>query len=161
MSGTPRYRGRVTIEYRRSEAASMDPVVLYRLLQLRVEVFVVEQRAAYPDLDGRDVEPGAELLWAEEDGRVLATLRVLREPDALRIGRVATAAAARSRGVASQLMRQGVERCRQLDAALPVLLGAQEHLAPWYGRFGFAVSGPGYAEDDIPHVPMRLAAAAG
>lgn len=40
----------------------MDPVVLYRLLELRVAVFVVEQQAAYPDLDGRDVEAGAELL---------------------------------------------------------------------------------------------------
>ncbi len=145
----------MTIEYRTSPAASMDPVTLYRLLQVRVEVFVVEQAAAYPDLDGRDVEPGAELLWAEEDGRVLATLRVLHEPDAMRIGRVATAAGARSRGVASELMRRGVERCGRLDPAKPILLGAQEHLAPWYGRFGFVVSGPGYAEDGIPHVPMR------
>lgn len=144
------------IEYRRSAAAAMDPVLLYRLLELRNAVFVVEQRAAYDDLDGRDVEPGAELLWAEEDGAVLSTLRVLREADALRIGRVATAASARSRGVASALMRLGVQRCRELDARLPVLLGAQEHLAPWYGRFGFVLDGPGYAEDGIPHVPMRL-----
>jgi ElaA protein len=146
----------VTITLHRSAAAGLDPVVLYRLLELRVAVFVVEQRAAYPDLDGRDVEPGAELLWAEEDGAVLGTARVLRESDALRIGRVATAAAARSRGIASAVMRAAVDRCTELAPDLPVLLDAQEHLAGWYARFGFAVDGERYLEDDIPHVPMRL-----
>ncbi|RIX30672.1 GNAT family N-acetyltransferase [Amnibacterium setariae] len=146
----------MTITLHRSAAADLDPVVLYRLLELRVAVFVVEQRAAYLDLDGRDVEPGAELLHAEEDGVVLGTARVLREPGALRIGRVATAPAARSRGVASALMRAAVDRCTELAPDLPVLLDAQEHLAAWYARFGFAVAGERYLEDDIPHVPMRL-----
>ena len=145
----------MTIGYRRGPVAGLDPVLLYRLLELRVAVFVVEQRAAYPELDGRDVEPGAELLWAEEDGVVLATARVLRDPDAMRIGRVATAEPARGRGVASVLMDQAVERCSAVAADLPILLDAQEHLAAWYGRFGFEVDGPRFLEDDIPHVPMR------
>jgi ElaA protein len=149
----------VTIRYARAAAADLDPVTLYRILELRVAVFVVEQRAAYPDLDGRDVEPDAELLWAEEDGVVLATARILHDPDALRIGRVATAPAARSRGVASALMRLAVARCSELAPALPIVLDAQEHLAHWYARFGFAVSGAGFVEDDIPHVPMTRPAA--
>jgi ElaA protein len=137
----------------------MDAVTLYRLLELRVAVFVVEQAAAYPDLDGRDVEDGAELLWAEEDGAVLGTARVLRDPGTMRIGRVATAPAARSRGVASALMRLAVERCAEREPGLPIVLDAQEHLAGWYARFGFAISGAGFVEDDIPHVPMTRPAA--
>lgn len=148
------YRRRV-LTYHRATVAETDPLALYAILRLRVEVFVVEQRAAYPDLDGRDVEDGAELLWADDDGAVVATLRVLRDPDgAQRVGRVATAASARSRGVASELMRRGVERCAERDPAAPVRLDAQEHLAAWYGRFGFVVDGPGFDEDGIPHVPM-------
>lgn len=143
------------ITYHRSAPADLDPIRFYRLLELRVAVFVVEQEAAYPDLDGRDVEPGAEHLWAEEDGVVLATARVLRDPDGTRIGRVATARVGRSRGVASELMRQGVERCLELAPELPIRLDAQEHLADWYARFGFAISGPRFLEDDIPHVPME------
>ena len=143
------------VDLHRASLADVDPTVLYRLLTLRIAVFVVEQRAAYPDLDGRDAEPGTELLWAEEAGDVVATLRLLREPDALRIGRVATAVRARGRGIAADLMRLALERCAELDPAAPVLLDAQEHLAPWYGRFGFTVSGPQFVEDDIPHVPMR------
>jgi ElaA protein len=145
----------VAITQSRSSAADLDPVLLYRLLELRVAVFVVEQRAAYADLDGRDVEPGAELLWSEEDGAVLATARLLRDPEAMRIGRVATAPAARGRGVASALLRFAVERCGEIAEELPMVLDAQEHLAAWYARFGFAVAGERFLEDDIPHVPMR------
>ena len=144
----------MAITQHRSTVAAMDPVLLYRLLELRVAVFVVEQHAAYPDLDGRDVEAGAELLRAEEEGAVLSTVRVLRERTAMRIGRVATAPAARSRGVASALMQAAVDRCVELAPGLPVVLDAQEHLTDWYGRFGFTVSGARFFEDDIPHVRM-------
>lgn len=128
---------------------------LYRILWLRVEVFVVEQQAAYGELDGRDIEPGAHLLWAEENGAVLATLRVLDEKNAWRIGRVATAEAARGRGIAAELMQRAIALCEEADAARPLVLDAQEHLAGWYARFGFAISGDAFVEDDIPHVPMR------
>lgn len=145
------------LEYHHRILADCDPETLYRILWLRVRVFVVEQNAAYEDLDGRDLEPGAELMWAEEDGEVLSTVRILREPGGLRIGRVATAPAARSRGVASELMRRAVERCTELDPAAPILLGAQSHLVRWYSRFGFEVSGEEYSEDGIPHLPMMRA----
>lgn len=151
-----RYGRRVPLTYHRASAAQIDPLTLYGILRLRVEVFVVEQDAAYPDLDGRDVEPGAELLWAADGTDVVSTLRVLHDPEGvLRVGRVATAARARSLGVASQLMRHAVARCTELDPGAPVVLGAQAHLAGWYARFGFVVDGPGYDEDGIPHVPMR------
>lgn len=147
------------VQIHHAPVAACDPTLLYRLLWLRVQVFVVEQGAAYDELDGRDIEPGAELMWAAEDGLPLATLRILRESGpgggaVMRIGRVATAAAARGRGTASDLMRAAVDRCEELSPGAPILLGAQAHLADWYARFGFAVSGEPYAEDDIPHLPM-------
>ena len=62
---------------------------------MRQDVFVVEQQCLYADVDGRDLEPDTVQVWAvDEDGSVVATLRVLREPDGTaRIGRVATAVA--------------------------------------------------------------------
>lgn len=132
---------------------------LYRLLWLRVSVFVVEQAAAYPELDGRDLEPDTELFWIEGDGQVLATLRLLRDASGnARIGRVATAADARGRGLSAQLMRAAVERAGERWPGAAIDLDAQKHLADWYGRFGFAISGPEFSEDDIPHVPMRRVA---
>lgn len=132
---------------------------LYRLLWLRVSVFVVEQAAAYPELDGRDLEPDTELFWIEDDGRMLATLRLLRDASGnARIGRVATAADARGRGLSAQLMRAAVDRAGERWPGAAIDLDAQKHLADWYGRFGFAISGPEFSEDDIPHVPMRRSA---
>ena len=129
------------------------PRTLYALLRLRVDVFVVEQECAYPELDGRDAEPGALHLWAETaDGEVAATLRLLRDPDAVaRIGRVATGAGFRGAGLAGRLIRRALE----LSPGQESVLDAQAHLAGWYARFGFVVDGPQFHEDGIPHVPMR------
>jgi ElaA protein len=148
-----------TYTVRRSTVSEMDPTVLYRLLQMRMDVFVVEQAAAYADIDGRDAEPGAELVWAEEDGEILATLRILQERDASRIGRVATARAARGRGIAADLMRRAVERCLEARPTAPILIDAQSHLVDWYARFGFVVEGEPFVEDAIPHRRMRRPAA--
>ena len=127
--------------------------VLYRILQLRVDVFVVEQTCPYPELDGRDLEPEARQLWVEEDSRILATLRLLRDDESTaRIGRVATAATARSRGLARELMERAIAEAGNAD----IVLDAQAQLEGWYARFGFRRSGDTFIEDDIPHVPMRL-----
>lgn len=143
------------VTFHRAVAARLDPQTLYRLLWLRVRVFVVEQKAAYPELDGRDIEAGAELLWASEGEDVLATLRILREPEAMRIGRVATDPAARGRGLAAALMQQAIARCDECAPDRPIVLDAQATLRDWYARFGFTVSGPPFSEDGIPHLPMR------
>ncbi|GAA4765219.1 GNAT family N-acetyltransferase [Microbacterium gilvum] len=143
------------VEYVFAPVADIPPRVLYRILWLRVSVFVVEQSAAYPEIDGRDIEEGALLGWAEETGDVLGTLRVLREDGAMRIGRVATSAAARGRGIGADLMTRAVAVCVAEQPSAPILLDAQAHLADWYARFGFAVCGEPFEEDGIPHVPMR------
>lgn len=141
-----------------AHTADLDAVTLYELLKLRVDVFVVEQECAYPELDGRDIEPGALQLWLARGATVVACLRLLTEPDGdpaggsvRRIGRVAVAGPERGRGHAGRL----------LDAALALagdqvcVLDAQAHLAELYARHGFVVAGPEYVEDGIPHVPMR------
>ncbi|MBA2729953.1 MAG: GNAT family N-acetyltransferase [Euzebyaceae bacterium] len=136
---------------RRARFAELDAATLYALLRLRVDTFVVEQACAYPELDGRDVEPGACHWWADEQGAVLACLRQLAEPDgAARIGRVATAPPARGRGLSTLLLQAVVD-----EATGPLVLDAQAHLVPWYQRFGFVISGQGFVEDGIPHMPMR------
>jgi ElaA protein len=131
--------------------ADLTGLEVYGLCRLRVDVFVVEQECPYPELDGRDLEPETVHLWFEADGAPIATLRVLREETGWAIGRVATAAVWRGRGLAARLLEEGIARCGDDRIAL----GAQAHLEGWYERFGFRRSGPGYVEDGIPHVPMR------
>jgi ElaA protein len=130
---------------------AMSPRDLYEVLALRVAVFVVEQECAFPELDGRDLEPDAVHWWSRDDADVLtACLRVLVEPGVgHRVGRVVSAPAARGTGAAATLMRAAL-------ATLPgaVVLGAQVRVRGFYERLGFAVDGPEYDEDGIPHVPM-------
>lgn len=158
--------------------AELDPATLYDLLRLRTDVFVVEQRCPYAELDGRDTEPGTRHLWipgpAGERTNVsnrelreepndcargprsaagtLAYLRLLAEPDGrARIGRVCTAATARGRGLATQLMAAALDLVGDREC----VLDAQTHLVGFYERFGFAVAGAEFLQDGIPHTPMR------
>ena len=140
-------------QLRRARFAELTPFEVYALCRLRVDVFVVEQQCPYPELDGRDVEPATVHLWHEVDGTVAATIRVLDDGESRAIGRVATAAGFRGRGLAASLMAAGIELCGNV----PITLGAQAHLEGWYEQFGFRRSGPGYVEDGIPHVPMHRA----
>jgi ElaA protein len=142
--------------------AALDPHVAYALLRLRVDVFVVEQACAYPELDGRDLEPATEHRWAHPAGDptdVLAYLRVLDDtvpggPPVRRVGRVVTAARARGRHLADRLVADVVAGH---GAAGDIVLDAQSHLADWYARHGFTRDGDDFVEDGIPHTPMRRA----
>jgi ElaA protein len=134
--------------------ADLTTTELYALLRLRVDVFVVEQECAYPELDGRDTEPTTEHLWLEVDGQPVATVRVLEGEGHAVIGRVATADGHRGHGYAARLVEEAIRRIGERETRI----GAQAHLEGWYGRFGFVRSGPDYLEDGIPHLPMVRAA---
>ncbi|MEV8512391.1 GNAT family N-acetyltransferase [Dactylosporangium sp. NPDC051484] len=141
-----------------SDFASLGTRDLYRLLKLRCDVFVVEQHCAYPELDGRDDEPGTLHLWLDApDGSIAACLRILDEPGGgARIGRVVTAAAHRGRGLAGKLLAEALER---IGPGRDVVLDAQTTATGVYERFGFTVCGPAFDDEGIEHVPMRRPAA--
>ncbi|WP_230684988.1 GNAT family N-acetyltransferase [Cellulomonas sp. JZ18] len=140
----------------------LTPVQAYDVLRLRVDVFVVEQRCAYPEIDGRDLEPGTQHLLATRNGRLVGYLRLLEDgatdstPARARIGRVCVARSARNEGLASRLMRVAVATA----GAREQVLDAQAHLAGWYARFGFTEASDVYSEDGIPHVTMLRPASA-
>jgi ElaA protein len=134
---------------RTSTFADLDVATLYALLKLRTDVFVVEQACPYPELDGRDDEPGTVHRWFEDDEGPTAYVRTLAEPDGtIRLGRVVTRPDARGAGLARRLCEAVLADHGDVRA------DAQAHLAGWYGALGFEVTGPEYLEDGIPHVPM-------
>ncbi|WBB82359.1 GNAT family N-acetyltransferase [Micromonospora sp. WMMD882] len=139
-------------EVRVASFLDLPPRTFHDLLKLRIDVFVVEQRCPYPELDGRDVEPGTRHLWLTEDGAVLAYLRILADPGGVeRIGRVVVAPTARRGGHAGRLMHEALA----VVGRRPCVLEAQSYLVDFYARHGFTASGPEYVEDGIPHTPMR------
>lgn len=138
---------------RRARWHELDPRTLHDLVRLRVDVFVVEQECAYPELDGRDPEPGTEHWWTCDDAGPTAYLRVLAEPDgSRRIGRVVTRRDARGLGLSARLLDDVLTE----HGHLPLVLDAQTYVQAMYARKGFEVCGAEYEDDDgIPHVPMR------
>ena len=129
----------------------LDTRTAYAVWRLRQDVFVVEQDCPYPDLDGRDDEPGTRHVLLRERDELLGYLRVLDDGDHARIGRVVLTSAARGRGLADPLMQAALSAIGER----PVVLDAQSPLAGWYASFGFEVTGPEFLDDGIPHLPMR------
>lgn len=143
----------MTADVHRARFDELDLRTFHDLVRLRVDVFVVEQRAAYAELDGRDPEPGTEHWWTADGAGPTAYLRVLAEPDGSgRIGRVVTRPDARGTGLSGRLLDDVVA-----DHGHRVLvLDAQTQVRDHYARRGFRESGDEYTDEDgIPHVPMR------
>lgn len=128
---------------------------MHAITLLRERVFVVEQEVTeVTEIDELDALETTTHHWLELDGRPVAVLRVLAHEPSIAIGRVATAAEHRGRGLAGRLLRLVLEDLEGADR--PVVLLGQSHLEPWYGRFGFVRSGDDVLEVGIPHTPMRL-----
>ncbi len=139
--------------------AELSTAQLYELLQLRVDVFVVEQHCAYPELDGKDcLAHTRHLLGTDSQGKLQAYARLLApgvsyaEPS---IGRVVVNAAVRGQGIAQQLMQQAIAQCEQLWPQQAITIGAQQYLMTFYQSLGFICVSAGYLEDGIPHIDMR------
>jgi len=129
----------------------LDARTAYAMWRLRQDVFIVEQTCPYPDLDGRDLEPGTRHVVLREAEELLGCARVLDDREVWRIGRVVLATSARGRGRGDGLMEAALQVCRGRD----IVLDAQSPLAGWYATFGFSVTGPEFLDDGIPHLPMR------
>ncbi|MEC7915636.1 MAG: GNAT family N-acetyltransferase [Actinomycetota bacterium] len=120
---------------------------LYDILRLRVEVFVVEQECAYSEIDNLDAQ--ATHFWIDDATGIATYLRLIREENCCRIGRVVTRADVRSKGLSKEL----IEHVMRISEG-PWVLSAQSYLRDWYINLGFSQTGPEFLEDGIPHIPM-------
>ncbi|MBC3779498.1 GNAT family N-acetyltransferase [Pseudomonas sp. SWRI99] len=148
----------MTIEWICKHHSDLGKEQLYAILKLRSDVFVVEQKCAYPDLDGQDLEGDTHHLMGWEDDQLMAYLRLL-DPESqggdVVIGRVITAPAGRGKGLGHAMMEQALKQAEKHWPQVPIFLSAQAHLQGYYGRYGFVVAGEEYLEDGIPHIGMR------
>jgi ElaA protein len=126
---------------------------LYNILKLRVDIFVVEQDCAYPELDDEDQD--AVHIFYSHNEKVTAYLRIItNQGKAIRIGRVVTEESFRGKGLSSKLMEAAVVYIKANYADKNIILAAQEHLQHFYAKFGFKPVSAVYLEDGIPHIDM-------
>jgi len=136
---------------------ALSPDELYAILQLRAEVFVVEQDCVFLDADNRDQD--AHHVMGFEENKLMAYSRILRPGISYvesSIGRVVTSPKVRNRGVGKILMEKSIEALYSLYGNIPIRIGAQYYLKDFYASFGFKSTGDIYLEDGIQHIIMLL-----
>jgi ElaA protein len=133
----------------------LSPAELYNIMNLRNEVFIVEQNCPYMDADNKD-QQCFHLMGIAND-KLLAYTRIVppgliyKEPS---IGRVATSPSARRTGLGKELMQRTIAEVNKLYGNIPIRIGAQFYLLSFYGSLGFKEEGEIYYEDGIKHIEM-------
>ncbi|MCL2896509.1 GNAT family N-acetyltransferase [Brenneria tiliae] len=138
--------------------ADLNVYSLHDILALRNQVFIVEQRCPYQDIDGRDLADGNRHITAYHNGKLAAYARLLAPHpgnDVVTIGRVIVAPDARGRHLGHLLMEHALTACARHWPQKLLFLSAQAHLQDFYAAFGFVATGEAYDEDGIPHIDMR------
>ncbi len=129
---------------------------LYNVLQLRSEVFVVEQNCVYQDIDGKDEK--AIHLIGTFNNEIVAYVRIFKPGDyfeAASIGRVVVKQAYRNRKWGYDLMQEAIEVTKTVLNETNITISAQLYLKKFYENLGFVQTSEMYLEDDIPHIEMK------
>lgn len=128
---------------------------LYDILQLRSEVFVVEQDCVYQDIDGKDADALHVIGWKNES--IVAYTRCF-EPgyyfEEAAIGRVVVKASERKYGYGHEIMKASARAIEEFFGTSRIKLSAQQYLIKFYEYHGYRTTGQGYLEDGIPHIAM-------
>jgi ElaA protein len=133
----------------------LTPYQLYAILQLRNEVFVVEQNCVFQDADNKDQD--CYHLMGFNDHKLIAYTRIVppsviyEQPS---IGRVVTSPSVRGKGAGKILMQQSINELYNLFGISDIKIGAQLYLKKFYQFFGFEQTGEIYLEDGIKHIHM-------
>ena len=132
-------------------------IELYDLLQLRSEVFVVEQDCVYQDIDGKDDK--ALHILGKVNNKLVAYTRCFKPGeyfDISSIGRVVVHKNFRNKGLAHTIMNPSIEIITQRHKINQIKVSAQTYLKSFYEFHGFKKKGDEYSEDGIPHISMIL-----
>ena len=128
---------------------------LYDVLQLRSEVFVVEQDCVYQDIDGKD-HKAYHVLGYKQD-QLVAYTRVFKSGDYFNeasIGRVVVKLNERSHSYGYDIMQSSIDLLLKSFGAKQIKISAQTYLKRFYNNLNFKEIGEEYLEDGIPHIAM-------
>jgi len=146
----------MTIEFEIKPFAALSAAELYNVLQLRAEVFVVEQNCVYQDIDGKDNK--ALHLIGTYNGEIAAYARLFGPGyyfDNASIGRVVVSPKYRAHKFGHGLMKEAKTGIAHYYQTTQITISAQLYLKMFYEGHGFTQDGEPYLEDDIPHIRMH------
>ncbi len=130
---------------------------LYQILQLRSEVFVLEQNCVYQDVDGKD--QNALHILGYKHNKIVAYTRIFKSGDyfkASSIGRVVVAQQERKHKYGYDIMKASIIAIQQyFTNETKITISAQQYLEKFYKNLNFNTVGTSYLEDGIPHIEME------
>jgi len=130
---------------------------VYSLLELRSEVFVVEQNCVYQDIDLKDKEALHLLGYLKKN--LVAYSRCFNENQYFKetsFGRAIIKKGIRNQGIGEELVKRSIDVIKTNFGKKPIKISAQAHLQNFYKKNGFKSKGETYLEDGIPHIAMYL-----
>ena len=130
---------------------------LYKILQLRSAVFVIEQRCIFQDADNKDYYSWHLCAW--HNNELVAYTRLIPPGisyEEASIGRVLSSNSIRGKTIGKELMKRSIDAIYNLFGKTPVKIGAQLYLKKFYEGFGFKQVSDVYLEDEIDHIKMLL-----
>lgn len=134
------------------ELSTLD---LYDFLQLRSDVFVVEQECVFLDLDSKDKD--AIHIFGKKNNKIIAYTRIFKAGDYYKessIGRVVVKKEERKYGYGNELLEFSIQIVRERFKTNTIKIGAQKYLKKFYENHGFQQVGEEYLEDGIVHIYM-------
>lgn len=146
----------MAIQWKIKRFEALSVFELYNVMQLRSEVFVVEQNCVYQDVDGKDAK--ALHLIGEDSGETVAYCRLFKPKeyfDAASIGRVIVKANRRDEKLGHSLMKEAINIVKSEFNETKITISAQLYLKKFYESHGFIQTSETYLEDDIPHIEMK------
>jgi ElaA protein len=149
-----------SVKYLTKQFNELTSNELYKILQLRSNIFVVEQMCIFLDMDGNDDKAYHVYAYIEKDNNheIIATTRLFNMNDSHKgyqsIGRVCLHSNYRGLGIGKQLMKYSIAMCEDLFGKGPIKIGAQLYLNKFYIELGFVNDGKVYDEDGIAHIHM-------
>ena len=146
----------MNLEWKIKRFEALTAIELYNLLQLRSEVFVVEQNCPYQDVDNKDQI--ALHLIGEDNGETVAYARLFKPKDYFEeasIGRVVVKPTYRYKKLGHILMREAIYFMKHQFGETKITISAQLYLKKFYESHGFIQTSETYLEDDIPHIEMK------
>ncbi len=135
----------------------LDVDLLYEVLQLRQEVFIVEQSCVVLDADGLDRNAHHLIARFKHDQKVCAYLRVVppkREGDGAVIERLFVCKKHRRKGFGRQLMLEALKRIEDVFPGHPVKIITQSDMQRFYETFDFKASSEPYDKDGVEYIAM-------
>nr|WP_312579219.1 GNAT family N-acetyltransferase [Sedimentibacter sp.] len=128
---------------------------LYKILQVRVKVFVMEQNCVYQEIDDKDQH--AYHVFLKDDRGIKAYLRVIDKGvsfEEIAIGRVLTLE--RGCGLGNRILFEGIKVAKERMNADIIKIEAQSYAKEFYEKAGFKQVSEEFLEDGIPHIQMIL-----